>query len=196
MAPSLTAAAFSTGAMGFFMNFSGTLFTQRFGIFICLLMIFGWAFGAFFLLPLLSLIGPLGKFGEIAPCLFEYGTSTEKVSDQQVIAHCVYGPGRRRLSSSKQEEEYVTFEYAAFEYVATFECGVCPRQLYGSTAMLSRHPLQALAAGTRCWHPLQARTAICFAHIVCCLFTRHSPPFFDDVLYSCAGIDQPRVLLR
>jgi len=72
MAPALSAAAFSTGAMGFLMYFAGTLFTQRFGIFICLLMVFGWLFGFAFLLPLLSLIGPRGTVGEVAPCLFDY----------------------------------------------------------------------------------------------------------------------------
>jgi len=69
MTPALGAAAFSTGSMGFLMYFSGTVFTQRFGLFIFLLMVFGWLFGVFFLMPLLALIGPIGMFGEIFPCI-------------------------------------------------------------------------------------------------------------------------------
>ena len=61
MMPALTAAAFSTGVMATFMTQTGTLFTIRFGIFILLLMGFGWIFAAFFLLPLLATLGPLGS---------------------------------------------------------------------------------------------------------------------------------------
>jgi len=64
MGPSLTAAAMSTSVMAAFMCFSSTLFTIRFGIFILLLMSFGWVFALFFLLPLLATIGPLGNCGE------------------------------------------------------------------------------------------------------------------------------------
>jgi len=88
MVPALTSAAFSTGAMGFLMIFAGTVFTQKFGIFICLLMVFGWFFGVFFLLPLLCLLGPTGKTGEIAPCLFQYPTDetpSSKVVEQKDV---------------------------------------------------------------------------------------------------------------
>ena len=68
MAPSLSAAAFSTGVMGAFMLGSNTLFTIRFGIFILMVMGFGWMFAMFFLVPLLALAGPLGNCGEL--CFF------------------------------------------------------------------------------------------------------------------------------
>ena len=64
MGPSLSAAAFSTGTMGLVMNATETLFTIRFGIFIVMLMGFGYLFAMFFLIPLLAVIGPLGKCGE------------------------------------------------------------------------------------------------------------------------------------
>ena len=51
------------------MCFAGTVFTQRFGLFISLLMAFGWYFGTCFLLPLFALIGPKGSVGEVTVCL-------------------------------------------------------------------------------------------------------------------------------
>mmetsp|Transcript_26478 Transcript_26478/g.67259 ORF Transcript_26478/g.67259 Transcript_26478/m.67259 type:complete len:1192 (+) Transcript_26478:58-3633(+) len=70
MLPALSAAAFSTAVMSCFMTFAGTLFTIRFGIFILLLMGFGWLFATFFLLPLLAAAGPLGRCGEpLAMCI-------------------------------------------------------------------------------------------------------------------------------
>ena len=65
MLPALTAAAFSTAVMGLFMIGAGTLFTIRFGIFIVLLMVFGWLYATFFLLPLLAALGPLGACGDL-----------------------------------------------------------------------------------------------------------------------------------
>lgn len=64
MGPSLTAAALSTSIMGAMMCLSKTLFMLRFGLFILLLMFFGWFYAFFFLLPLLAMVGPLGNWGE------------------------------------------------------------------------------------------------------------------------------------
>ena len=61
----LSAAALSTAIMGTTMCFGGTIFMQRFGVFISLLVILSWTFAFFFLLPLLSLLGravPAGGF--------------------------------------------------------------------------------------------------------------------------------------
>jgi hypothetical protein len=65
MMPALTAAAFSTALMAIFMMQAGTLFTVRFGIFISMLMGFGWLYATFFLIPCLATIGPLGNCGEL-----------------------------------------------------------------------------------------------------------------------------------
>ena len=51
--------------MGVMMCFSRTIFMLRFGIFIVLLMLFGWLYAFFFLLPLLAAFGPLGNVGEL-----------------------------------------------------------------------------------------------------------------------------------
>ncbi|KAL1515741.1 hypothetical protein AB1Y20_002357 [Prymnesium parvum] len=67
MVPALAAAALSTGVMGALMYNAGTVFTQKFGIFVCLLMLFGLFLGVAFLLPLLALFGPTGSCGELAP---------------------------------------------------------------------------------------------------------------------------------
>jgi len=65
MLPALTAAALSTTVMALFMLQAGTVFTIRFGLFITLLMVFGWLYAVFFLVPLLATVGPLGSCGDI-----------------------------------------------------------------------------------------------------------------------------------
>lgn len=64
LGPSLTAAAISTATMGVAMCMSKTIFMLKFGLFILLLMLFGWLYAFFFLLPLLASFGPLGNWGE------------------------------------------------------------------------------------------------------------------------------------
>ena len=58
MVPAITAAAMSTGVMGVFRCFSGTLVTIRLGIFILLRMGVGGIVYGCFLLPLTATSGP------------------------------------------------------------------------------------------------------------------------------------------
>merc|ERR1711998_798771 len=65
--PSVTMAALTTAIAGGFLASSITLFFYFFGVFMVSMMLLGWAFTVCFFMPLLSLIGPTGKWGSVNP---------------------------------------------------------------------------------------------------------------------------------
>lgn len=84
ISPAITAAALSTGLMGFLMIFSATTFNQNFGFFILLLMSLSWAYAVFCLLPLLAIGGPLGECGIELPYGKLFGWMFKKKGSGQV----------------------------------------------------------------------------------------------------------------
>ena len=61
-------AAVTTFGAGLAVVFAYLVTYKHFGTFLMLVMVISWAFGTFFFLPLLSLIGPRKGFGELIPC--------------------------------------------------------------------------------------------------------------------------------